>query len=48
MNKSEYIRALVRPHNDRSRGIGGIKGRILGSTSRRVVDSRKTPVLIIK
>ncbi len=31
-----------------SRGIGGIKGRIFGSTSRRVVDSCKTPVLIIK
>jgi len=31
-----------------SRGIGGIMGRIFGSTSRRVVDSCKTPVLIIK
>jgi nucleotide-binding universal stress UspA family protein len=31
-----------------SRGIGGIKGRILGGTSRRVVDSCKTPVLVIK
>ena len=30
------------------RGIGGIKGRIFGSTSRRVVDSCKTPVLIIR
>ena len=30
-----------------SRGIGGIKGWVLGSTSRRVVDSCKTPVLII-
>ncbi len=31
-----------------SRGIGGIEGRIFGSTSRRVVDSCKKPVLIIK
>jgi len=31
-----------------SRGIGGIKGWVLGSTIRRVVDSCKTPVLIIK
>ena len=30
-----------------SRGIGGIEGWILGSPSRRVVDSCKTPVLII-
>ena len=31
-----------------SRGIGGIEGRIFGSTSRRVVDSCKTPFLVIK
>ena len=31
-----------------SRGIRGIKGWILGSTSRRVVDSCTKPVLIIK
>ena len=31
-----------------SRGLGGISGWILGSTSRRVVESCKLPVLIIK
>jgi len=31
-----------------SRGIGGITGWMLGSTSRRVADSCKKPVLIIK
>jgi len=31
-----------------SRGIGGIKGWIFGSTSCRVVDFCTTPVLIIK
>jgi len=31
-----------------SRGIGGISGWILGSTSRRVVESCMKPVLIIK
>ena len=31
-----------------SRGIGGIKGMIFSNASRRVVDSCKTPVLIIK
>ncbi len=31
-----------------SRGIGGISGWILGSTSRRVVESCTKPVLIIK
>lgn len=31
-----------------SRGIGGITGWILGSTSRRVVDSCTKPILIVK
>ncbi len=31
-----------------SRGIGGITGWILGSTSRRVVDSCTRPILIVK
>ena len=31
-----------------SRGLGGITGWILGSTSRRVVDSCTVPVLLIK
>lgn len=31
-----------------SRGIGGIKGWMLGSTSRRVVDSCTKPVLVVK
>lgn len=31
-----------------SRGIGGIPGWILGSTSRRVVDSCTKPILIVK
>jgi nucleotide-binding universal stress UspA family protein len=31
-----------------SRGIGGITGWILGSTSRRVVESCTKPILIIK
>lgn len=31
-----------------SRGIGGITGWILGSTSRRVVDSCTKPVLVVK
>ena len=31
-----------------SRGLGGISGLILGSTSRRVVDSCTKPILIIK
>jgi nucleotide-binding universal stress UspA family protein len=31
-----------------SRGLGGISGWILGSTSRRVVDSCTKPVLIVK
>ncbi|MBN1683380.1 universal stress protein [Candidatus Bathyarchaeota archaeon] len=31
-----------------SRGIGGISGWILGSTSRRVVDSCTKPVLVVK
>jgi nucleotide-binding universal stress UspA family protein len=31
-----------------SRGMGGITGRILGSTSRRVVDSCTKPILVIK
>jgi nucleotide-binding universal stress UspA family protein len=31
-----------------SRGIGGITGWILGSTSRRVVDSCTKPILVIK
>ena len=31
-----------------SRGVGGITGWILGSTSRRVVDSCTKPVLIVK
>jgi len=31
-----------------SRGIGGIKGLVLGSTSHRVSDSCKKPVMIIK
>jgi nucleotide-binding universal stress UspA family protein len=31
-----------------SRGIGGISGWILGSTSRRVVESCTKPVLIVK
>jgi len=31
-----------------SRGLGGITGWILGSTSRRVVESCKVPVLVVK
>jgi nucleotide-binding universal stress UspA family protein len=31
-----------------SRGVGGVTGWILGSTSRRVVDSCTTPILIVK
>lgn len=31
-----------------SRGVGGITGWILGSTSRRVVDSCTRPILIVK
>jgi len=31
-----------------SRGVGGITGWILGSTSRRVVDSCTKPILIVK
>ena len=31
-----------------SRGIGGIEGRIFGSTSRRVAASCKKPIMIIK
>jgi nucleotide-binding universal stress UspA family protein len=31
-----------------SRGIGGITGWILGSTSRRVVDSCTKPILVVK
>jgi len=31
-----------------SRGLGGITGWILGSTSRRVVESCKVPILVVK
>lgn len=31
-----------------SRGLGGISGLILGSTSRRVVESCTVPILIVK